>query len=80
MFLWHAISADTLFGNLREFELEGQHTRQRYSCVHHASAIPPFVSFRCVRQLPLMGIKKAKTNHGGHPNGFKQLKTCVLMI
>ena len=24
------------------------------------AAIPPFVSFRCVRQLPLMGIKKAK--------------------
>ena len=63
MFLWHAISADTLCGgNLREFELEGQHTRQRYSCVHHGTlaAIPPFVSFRCVRQLPLMGIKKAK--------------------
>ena len=37
MFLWHAIPVDTLVGgNLRKFELEGQHTRQRYFCMYRA--------------------------------------------
>lgn len=82
MFFWNAISAETLVeGDLLEFVLEGQRTRQRYFCVQHACRYAHFVSFRCAR-LPLMGIKKAKmpTTLECTSNGFKQLKTCVLMI
>ncbi len=33
-------------GDLLEFVLEGQRTRQRYFCVHHACRYAYFVSFR----------------------------------
>ena len=70
MFLWHAISADTLFGgNLCEFELEGQHTRQRYSCVHHACRYSAF----CVLSVRAAAAAENKDAHhwSTSPNGLK---------
>jgi hypothetical protein len=81
MFLWHAISEETLVGgNLREFDRRGNALVSATSACTTLATMPPFVSFRCARQL-LMRIKKAKMPTTTlASNGFKQLKTCVLMI
>ena len=77
MFLWHAISADTLFGgNLREFELEGQHTRQRYSCVHHAC----HYSALCVLSVRAAAAADGDQESKDATKRFKKLKKCALII
>ena len=83
MFLWHAISEEALVGgNLRQFDRRGNALVSATSACTTLATMPPFVSFRCARQLPLMRIKKAKmpTIALAHQNDFKQLKTCVLVI
>ena len=82
MFFWNAM------GNLLEFELEGQRTRQRYICVQH---VCHYAAFR-----PLGAAAAADGDqefrdapldmHIAFQNPFKtalltsQLKTCVLII
>ncbi len=67
-------------GDLLEFVLEGQRTRQRYFCMHHACRYAHFVF--SVRAAAADGDQESKDAHhsGTLECTFKQLKTCVLMI
>jgi hypothetical protein len=65
MDIWRHL--DLVGGNLREFDLEGQHTRQHYFCVHNACH---YAAFRVLSVRAAAADEDQESKDANHSKRF----------